>query len=278
MKINSFSVVVALLIMGVTAMSAQAATLAAHWAFSEGSGEAGTVIADSGPTGLDMVAVGAIGWGSENGNSYLSLNGTGPHAKLLGDVGWYGSTGSAGHLDTNLKDSGSISGWYKTDNFQSTLFSLSTGLGYSSMGLGNETGSDAGNIAGSLIDANPIGNVAAPTGAWTHAALTWDNGAGVAKLYVNGVQAGSDVAWAAPPAANALSYYPSYIGMAPYAVAGKHYFEGGIDEIKAWSGALSGAEVASEHAAGRGGVIPEPASLALLGMGSLLMLRRRQSA
>ena len=72
-----------------------------------------------------------------------------------------------------------------------------------------------------------------------------------------------------------LSYYPGKVGGGS---TNWYYLESDVDQISLYSGELSANEIQAMYAAGKDGVIPEPASLALLGMGSLLMLRRRQSA
>ena len=52
---------------------------------------------------------------------------------------------------------------------------------------------------------------------------------------------------------------------------------GSINEFRIWNGELTGSEVASSLALGPDSVIPEPSTTLLLGLGSLLMIRRRRS-
>ena len=55
-------------------------------------------------------------------------------------------------------------------------------------------------------------------------------------------------------------------------VTSDHYFDGSVDELKIFSNALTDGEVAALA------VVPEPGSLALLGLGGLLIAQRRRRA
>ena len=53
---------------------------------------------------------------------------------------------------------------------------------------------------------------------------------------------------------------------------------GSVNEFRIWTGELTGAEVAQNLALGPNSLVPEPTGAALLGLGTLLTLRRRRRA
>ena len=115
-------------------------------------------------------------------------------------------------------------------------------------------------------------------GNWHHVAVVLDyDGVGNAQLeevtmYVDGI---AMLAYAD----NANQQLINTLTTNPVSVAGgtlngqSRFLNGLIDEVGIWSRALSAQEVADLAA---GTVVPEPGSLALLGLGGLMILRRRR--
>lgn len=109
------------------------------------------------------------------------------------------------------------------------------------------------------------------TGQWVHVAATWDGGTGNLKLYVDGsevtTQAVSTFSTTLTGTLNDSSNDgPALIGALNRGDGNfGQFFDGSIDNVRISDAALSPSQF-----------IPEPASLALLGLGALAMLPRRR--
>ena len=110
-----------------------------------------------------------------------------------------------------------------------------------------------------------------------HFAVTYKQN-GSQDLYYNGVLLNSDTGNPAKDkAVNDITYIDNAIRIGAHP-AGPYGFPHMMDEFRIYGVELSAADVAANYAAGPdGAAIPEPASMILLGIGSLLALKRRKN-
>ena len=128
--------------------------------------------------------------------------------------------------DANTSEDSIVSKWYGADQFLLTMYPIGNGqLMFSVRGAGG-------------LHTSVIYNVPNTTylGEWVHVAGTYD-GAGTLRLYWNGIQVASTTAAISGMAAGSL---PIHVGD-----SGNTWsrFDGGIDEVKIWTRALSAAEI-----------------------------------
>lgn len=103
---------------------------------------------------------------------------------------------------------------------------------------------------------------------WTHLAMTVDRSNNIGRLYINGAQTGTDfdisvvgdgeLNWAAAQIGGDIAQ-----GVDP-----ARDFQGRVDDVRYYDEVLSASAVAA--------LVPEPGSLAMLGLGGLLIARRRR--
>ncbi len=105
------------------------------------------------------------------------------------------------------------------------------------------------NPFGSIIDPGALvlaGNQPFPVGQDVYLGLTYDPGAGTARLYLNGVLAAS--ATGAFNATSRFTDYSSWLGRSQW--DRDPYFNGSYDEFRIWQGILSDQDIAGHYAAG----------------------------
>ncbi|MEO0476541.1 MAG: LamG domain-containing protein, partial [Planctomycetota bacterium] len=144
----------------------------------------------------------------------------------------------------------------------------------------DSTGSDNGNLRIEVAGDFAIGNTAINDGQWHHVAVVFSNdGTPVVEdslLYIDGVldaSAGNfSSSGGGSPAINTGTTNQVTVGSSQIFTDNREV--GGLmDEFGVWSRALSSQEIADLAS---GTVVPEPSSLALLGLGGLLIARRRR--
>ena len=108
---------------------------------------------------------------------------------------------------------------------------------------------------------------------WHHVVATGSTSAGELKLYIDGVPVGTD-----PMDRNLTFNGTGGIGTPTLEIGRRNagstnLFDGLIDEVAIYGTALDASTITGHYNAG---LVPEPGSLVLMGLGSLAMLMRRR--
>lgn len=125
---------------------------------------------------------------------------------------------------------------------------------------------------------------------WHHIVTIWNRAIGRIEQWVDNVATTyqspiRDVAWGSKPdilgdVRTAFNGYPIqrfHIGIAR-AIVDERNWDGYIDDMAVFDSHLSAADIAYLWNGGAGRQVPEPATIALLGMGGLMLLRRKRRA
>jgi hypothetical protein len=265
-SIKRLAVVLALSIL--VSSSATHAALKGYWAFDEGSG---TTTADSTATYSDanFTNLTAGAWSSDThaggdpysiefGNATNGLNG-------YVNLGNLGLTGPA-----------TVSLWVKADALSDNdrLYSQADGTPNASGAINVSQGSDNGPVrvwdGGNWQTIAPANSIS--VNAWHHLAFVYGSDTTL-TIYIDGV--------AQTPFGTGVAFDFSAASMgigARFVDTYGQTFNGLIDDVSIWNEALSSTKI-SQLAAGASPltVAPEPASLALVAAGGLLLIRRRAS-
>jgi Concanavalin A-like lectin/glucanases superfamily/PEP-CTERM motif len=209
--------------------------------------------------------------------SSLQLPGGGPFAN-------YGSVNIAASL--NSSSSLSVESWFTMSALQDWskvwMFGQNTG-GQPSLSYINFTPRTglAGNVPKSDFDPTGAGEFNTTGGANPpamlvnteyHVVTIFDAATNTQSFYINGVLADTG----SMGGFNVTNLSPNTMRFGAGYFFGDPDLTGTIDEISVWRGALTGAEVSAEFAAGPDIVaVPEPASVAILGLGGLMLATRR---
>lgn len=212
--------------------------------------------------------------GFESGNSWFTFSG--PNASTVysdADIATLSSP-----LTSMSSNAGSVSYWIRTTTSpasgtyanQYRFDAGSTGALYTATDSNGKVDiRSEGAFVGSVASTKSVTD-----GAWHYIAMTWDQAAGTATLYVDGgsgVAGGETDSMAYTPAVNA--YTSTGRNQFGKGTNNASEYTGAADELAIWTTALSASQIAAQYQA----AVPEPGTLALFGIGGLMALRRRRA-
>jgi len=257
------------------------ADLVAHWPMNEGSGNTAADVVG----GHDGTLKGGVAWAGEgspmNGNA-LSFDGaqSGQHETDPGNVNWV----DAGTFDVTGGTGLTLAAWIKPESFGiGDARVINKGTSWSSADIwwmlstiGDGTAlrmrlktDDGGPDAGTTTLASENGFLEA--GQWQHVAGTYDGSMMRLWVWKPGDALHSEIVSTAKTGTIAVDPTVTVaIGNNGPGLPGglSKTFHGAIDDVRIYNTALSQEEIAA--------LIPEPVTIALLGLGGLVVLRRRK--
>ena len=262
-------------------VSTGSADLVAHWPMNEGSGNTAADVVG----GHDGTLKGGVAWAGEgspmNGNA-LSFDGaqSGQHETDPGNVNWV----DAGTFDVTGGTGLTLAAWIKPESFGiGDARVINKGTSWSSADIwwmlstiGDGTAlrmrlktDDGGPDAGTTTLASENGFLEA--GQWQHVAGTYDGSMMRLWVWKPGDALHGEIVSTAKTGTIAVDPTVTVaIGNNGPGLPGglSKTFHGAIDDVRIYNTALSQEEIAA--------LIPEPVTIALLGLGGLALLRRRK--
>jgi hypothetical protein len=244
------------------------AALVGYWPFNEGAGTTTEDVAGSNDGAFVNLASGA--WDTAN---FAPVAGN--TASIEFGNATDGATGYVDVGDLGVSGTGTISLWVNADNtsgdrrIYGQIGSVNTSTpGAASLGVFGDTSVYVWSGAAwqSVSPPSPIA-----TGSWHHLAFVYQGG--TVSFYVDGNfqganTSGFDFSGADGRLGIGARYYDTY----------GNAFDGRIDDVSVWNEALSVEQIGLlAEGVSALSLVPEPASLALLGAGGLLALRRRRA-
>jgi len=239
-----FFLISIIMLLGLDTNTANAA-LVSHWEFDEGSGN----IAYDSINGNNGNIYGAT-WTTGIIGGALDFDGVDDYVKTLNNI----------FTNAHLAAGATLSAWFKTDS--SNYGYVADDEGYLALGVNLYThpnkllGTADGGVHIYYSSSNVNDNL------WHHVAIVWD-GTNTSILYLDGVS--ESFGTSGPPTPN-IKNRPFTIGVHSTISA---YLNGIIDDVRIYNHALSQSEIQA--------LIPEPATLLLLGLGGLALLRKRRA-
>jgi hypothetical protein len=201
----------------------------------------------------------------------------------LGDTTDYVISDTPGYNGITGANARTVAAWVKLDSVgqSTTIMEWGTNVNGVRWAFRINSAATNGTVGGLRVEV--AGDFVVSDGAvglngWHHVAATFvDDGSPVvedALLYIDGVLQGQSNSGGNSPAINTSGSAQVTVGSSQY-FADDRQVDGLLDEVAIWSRALSAQEI-GELASNPITPIPEPSSLALLGLGGLLVARRRR--
>ncbi|GLW89522.1 LamG domain-containing protein [Actinokineospora globicatena] len=197
----------------------------------------GTTAADSGPLAQNAAISGTTTWVGGRDGRALGMNGSG-YAQTAAKV-----------LTTNQDFSASAWAYLSTDQYDTVALSQ-RGAQSTAFRFGFDTASKRWAVTTTDSDvASPVATVlrseqAAAVGDWTHLAVTYKAAGGQLRLYANGALVGAKSGVTIFGATGT-----AYLGRAVNSAGTTYgYWRGALDDVRTYDKALTGGEIAAEHA------------------------------
>ena len=232
--------------------------LVAWYTFDEGSGTTATDWAN----GHNGTINGAT-WVAGKKGGALSFDGINDYVRVLDNPAVRFTQDSSFTLCSWINPISTVGQGVLLGKFQTSgmdnLFTYNMDWWLESQGIGFQ----AAESGYSYVNLGTPGGVA-PVDTWSHIACVYDNRN--MKIYVNGELEATDIS----PMRQAPTRQTMTLGIGAALIGSsvERYFNGSLDDIRIYNRALTGEEIKS---------IPEPATIALLGLGIMALRRKRKS-